>query len=159
MDLIYQQLEPYRNRKSLERLISQNNLEPIISLPEIEIVDGYGSISLNINYDCLRFVSDYLKDPSLLEGDKKDLAMSQVLFFERRGYNNTSTSEDNDIVIYGYPIEIALESETEPVEHIGVVKDKKVISMWGNTFVYKHDLNAVPLAYGNIAAFFRKIKK
>ena len=91
MELIYQQLEKYRNRKSLERLIVSNNCKPIISLPEIEIVDGYGGISLDPNYNCLRFVSDYLKDPSLLEGSKTDLAMSPVLFFKRRNYNNTFT--------------------------------------------------------------------
>ncbi len=154
MNLISQELTPYEQREELEKLLIERNYEKIGELPGIKILEKPRITT----FDCLAYVSNYLKDPRILENENM-LYLYPKDFFRERRYQNVKTPEEGIIVAYHFNsiINSLKWGVTPGAQHLDLIKNSKVNSKWGKTFIYEHDLNAVPECYGNLVSFFKKI--
>ena len=69
-----------------------------------------------------------------------------------RGWKEVSQSRKGDIAIY-----LGGKEASREQVHIGeVVENQRIISKWGYTHVYEHQLSLVPGVYGDEVRFFRR---
>lgn len=81
----------------------------------------------------LSFIGDYLESDALMK------ALMEI---------GWETKRDGDIVLY---------FENRIPSHAGLIENESVVSKWGNYPVYEHQLDEVPLSYGEMAGIYRKL--
>lgn len=124
---------------------------------------------------CAEFVfGETMKEPWILgETVPVELWTNAIGFLISNGYSEVNKPQDGDIVAYAKSkfvderkitpekmLEAALRKiNKEPPQfmHFGIFRQGRIISKFGKGPIMIHHLDEVPISYGNLVYFFRKV--